>query len=869
MRPQMPLVSGTTLGLFEIRSPLGAGGMGEVYRAYDARLDREVAIKVLPQSLTSDPDRLRRFEQEARATAALNHPNILAVHQMATQDGVSYLVEELLDGETLRERLLRGPIPLRKAIDYGVQIANGLASAHDKGIIHRDLKPENLFLTKDSRVKILDFGLAKLTQIEAAAGDGATVTLHQRTDPGQVLGTVGYMSPEQVRGQAADRRSDIFALGAVLHEMLTGKRVFHRPTTADTMSAILNEEPPSISQAAPDTSLALQRVVHRCLEKNPEQRFQSASDLAFALQALSDSSAISPSTVALSRENKAYEEKKQSRVRTAVMGIALVVALGAAIASYFWTRPAPVPKVSNYVQLTHDGRLKSLIGTDGARLYLGVPPDAYRNIAEVSISGGDPTPIPGSSATTYALAVSTDGSQLLVLDAQASATETPLWSLPILGGSPRRLGDTVGRSGAWSPDGKMLAYSDGPDLFLAKADGTDSRKLITTKNFIQHLVWSPDSSHLQFDAQENKDIGPYSLWEVSVDGTGLHRLLPNGPNPACCARWTPDGKYLIFQSTNQIWALPRGGGFARSERKPIQLTSSPMSLSWPLPGKDGKKLFVVGEVQRGELMRYDKQSGQFLPFFGGISAELLTSSKDGKWVAYVSYPEGTLWRSKPDGSERLQLTYPPLSPHLLNWSPNGKTLVFTDKNSAKIYEVASEGGNPRQLIPDISGPQWDPKWSPDGDKIAFGGGSGNAASSIRVLNLASHEVSTLPGSDGRFYSPRWSPDGRYILAMSIGSDKLALYDFQTQKWSELAKGVFGYPNWSKDGQYVYVRDARGKGAILRIRVSDHKIEQVVDLKNFLPVGSYGPALTLAPDDSPLLLRDAGTQDVYALDWEEP
>jgi serine/threonine protein kinase len=865
----MTLAAGAILGQYEIRSPLGAGGMGEVYRAHDKRLDREVAIKVLPESLTADPERLRRFEQEARAAAALNHPNILAVYQMATHDGVSYMVTELLDGETLRERLIRGAIPLRKAIDYAVQIVHGLAAAHEKGIVHRDLKPENLFVTKDGRVKILDFGLAKVHAKPATSADGRTVTIEEHTDPGVVLGTVGYMSPEQVRGQNADSRSDIFTLGTILYEMVTGKPAFRKPTGADTISAILTEDPPSILQLAPNTPPGLQRVVHRCLEKSPEQRFQSASDLAFALQALSDSSAISPSTVAPGREITGQEDNKPNRLRTAVVGVALLVALAALIAAYFWTRPAPTPRVSNYVQLTHDGRLKSLIGTDGSRLYLGVPPDANRNIAEVSISGGDPTPIPTPSPTMYALAVSPDGAQLLVLDAQASATETPLWSLPILGGSPRRLGDTVGRSGAWSPDGRKLAYSDGPDLYLAKADGTDSRKLLTTKSFIQHLVWSPDGSHLQFDAQENKDVGLYSLWEVSVDGTGVHRLLPNWPDLACCARWTADGKHLVFQSGNQIWALTREGSFPRSERKPIQLTSSPMTLRWPLPSKDGKKLFVIGEVRRGELMRYDAKSAQFLPFFGGISAELFTGSKDGKWVAYVSYPEGTLWRSRPDGSERLQLTYPPLNPHLLNWSPDGKTIVFTDKNSAKIYEVSSDGGTARQFMPDVPGPQWDPKWSPDGDKIVFGGGSGSAASSIRVLNLANHEVSTLPGSHGRFYSPRWSPDGRYILAMSIGSDELALYDFQTQKWSELAKGVFGYPNWSRDGQYVYVRDARGKGAILRIRVSDHKVEQVVDLKDFLPVGSYGPALTLAPDDSPLLLRDAGTQDVYALDWEEP
>jgi serine/threonine protein kinase/Tol biopolymer transport system component len=863
----MSLAAGSRLGSFEIIALLGAGGMGEVYRARDLTLKREVAIKVLRAYCAHDPDRLRRFELEAQSAAALNHPNIVSIFHLGEHAGAPYIVTELLQGETLRGRLSRGPMRVHEVLDFGEATARGLAAAHDAGIVHRDLKPENLFITKDGRAKILDFGLAKLTQSQGASADDATAGYREVTNPGDVLGTVGYMSPEQVRGQAVDRRTDIFALGAVLHEMLTGKRAFHRPTPADTMSAILNEEAPSISEVAPETPLPLQRVVHRCLEKSPELRFQSASDLAFALEALSDSSAISPSRVALTRENKGQEDNRANRLRIAAVGVVLLV-LGGASSAYLSMRPVPVPKVSNYFQLTHDGRLKALIGTDGARLYLGAPPDQHRNIAEVSVSGGDPTTIPAPSPNMFAVAVAPDGSQLLVFDAQTSATKTPLWSLPILGGSPRRLGDTVGRSGAWSPDGEKLAYTDGGDLFLAKADGTESRKLITTRNFIQHLVWSPDGSHLQFDAQENKDIGPYSLWEVSVGGTELHRLLLGQPNSACCARWTADGKYLVFQSSNQIWALPRGSGFHRSEPKPVQLTSSPLSLTWPLPSKDGKKLFVIGELRRGELARYDAKSGQFSPYFGGISAEFFADSNDGQWVAYVSYPEGTLWRSKPDGSQRLQLTYPPLKPHTLRWSPDGKTIVFTETNSAKIYEVASEGGSPRQLMPDVPGPQWDPNWSPNGDKIVFGGGSGDTASSIRVLDLASHQVSTLPGSLG-LYSPRWSPDGRHILAMSIESSRLVLFDFQMQKWTELAKGVFAYPNWSKDGHYIYLRDAKGKGAVLRIRISDHKVEQVVDLKNFNAVGSYGPALALTSDDSPLLLRDLGTQDVYVLDWEAP
>ncbi len=280
------LPPGTKLGEYEVKSLLGAGGMGEVYRARDSRLGRDVAIKVLPAFLSADSDRLRRFEQEARAAAALNHPNILAVFQMGTYQGAPYLVSELLEGETLREQVKRGRLSIRKAIDYGVQIARGLAAAHEKGIIHRDLKPENLFVTKDGRVKILDFGLAKLTQ--PGSQDSAD-TLTKGTEAGVVMGTVGYMAPEQVRGQSADHRADIFAFGAILYEMLAGKRAFQKPTSADTMAAILNEDPPGISQVVTNIPPALQRVVHRCLEKNPEQRFQSASDLAFALDALSES----------------------------------------------------------------------------------------------------------------------------------------------------------------------------------------------------------------------------------------------------------------------------------------------------------------------------------------------------------------------------------------------------------------------------------------------------------------------------------------------------------------------------------------------------------------------------------------------------
>ncbi len=331
--PRVTLAAGTKLGEYEVKSLVGSGGMGEVYRARDSRLGRDVAIKVLPSSLSADPDRLRRFEQEARAAAALNHPNILAVHQMGTHEGAPYLVSELLEGETLREQIKLGRIVVRRAIDYGVQIARGLAAAHEKGIVHRDLKPENLFVTKDGRVKILDFGLAKLTQPQSSSGSSA-LTLTEGTEAGVVMGTVGYMAPEQVRGQSTDHRADIFAFGAILYEMLAGKRAFQKPTSPETMSAILNEDPPGISQVTTNIPPAMHRVVHRCLEKNPEQRFQSASDLAFALDALSDSGGSSSST-------RAKDVVTGAAITWKVIVPAVAIGLLLSVGGYFYFNSRP------------------------------------------------------------------------------------------------------------------------------------------------------------------------------------------------------------------------------------------------------------------------------------------------------------------------------------------------------------------------------------------------------------------------------------------------------------------------------------------------------------------------------------------------
>ena len=873
----MPLSPHQSVDHYEIIVLIGSGGMGEVYRARDTRLNRDVAIKVLPGLSTAESDRLRRFELEARAAAALNHPNILAVYQMGMHQGTPYLVSELLEGETLRERLKHGALPLRKVVDYGIQIAKGLAAAHEKGIVHRDLKPENLFLTKDGQVKILDFGLARLTQPKES--ELAQSSHEVQTMAGMLMGSMGYMSPEQVRGQSADRRSDIFTFTAVLYEMLTGQRAFQKATSIDAMSAILNEEPTPLAQRMPNAPPGLERVLQRGLEKNPEQRFQSASDLGFALEA-----AAGPvQSVYTSNYNVQDKRAPLSRRFLAMIGAAVLVIL--AVVAYTWLRPMPAPQVANYVQLTHDGLQKSLIGSDGSRLFLTVVDSGVDDTVAVPVTGGESTRIAMPAPSMFPVDLSPDGSSFLVVEGSGYPATGSLWSLPVLGDSPRRLGDAAGHVAAWSSDGKLLAFGKDADVYLAKGDGSDIRKLTTMRNLVSGLAISPDGSRVQVETEEISQsgtsvvAGERSIWQVSAKGSEPTALIPEWQNTnECCGRWTADGRYFVFQSEGQIWALAGESRFLQRRAKPMQLTSSPMQLQSPLPSKDGKKLFVVGMTFRGELTSFDVKTGKPSLFLGGISADWVDASRDGKQVAYVSYPQGDLWKSNADGTNRVQLTFPPVKPVLPRWSPDGQTILFFDFPSGqtkpgKMYEIPAAGGTPRELIPDDKQNEQDATWSADGKQIAYAGDANdaivrNSGPAIKILDVQTEKTSPLPGSQGMF-SPRWSPDGRYIVAMTSDSSKLMLFDFKTQSWKQIGSGTLSWLNWSRDGQYVYAKDLSDNGSVERFRVPDGKVDRVVDLKDFVLTGLGGGAVSVAPDGSPLLLRDRGTQDIYALDWVQP
>jgi eukaryotic-like serine/threonine-protein kinase len=867
----MALATGTKIGSYEIVALLGAGGMGEVYRARDQQLGREVAIKMLPSFVSRDPDRLRRFEQEARAAAALNHPNILAVYQLGTYEGAPYLVSELLEGSTLREQLLRGPLPIRKAVEYGIQTAHGLAAAHEKGIVHRDLKPENLFLTKDGRIKILDFGLAKLLPNRHASEPG-TPTLSEGTEPGVVLGTVGYMSPEQVRGQAADDRADLFAFGAILYEMLTGKRAFHKPTSPETMSAILNEEPPAISQTVPSLPPALQRVVQRCLEKSPEQRFHSASDLAFALEALSDSG---------SAATGAFAQVKSRRHWGWIVTAACATV--AVVAAVLWVKlPPAAPVVESVVQLTNDGQSKTgSIETDGSRIYFNEGPSGSFRIAQVSVNGGQTGTIPTTLVNPQIVGLTADGSSLFVDVSAPVPTQVTLWSIPLPAGDARRLGDSQIGDASLFPDGRLI-YTLGNDVFSAEKDGSNPRKLsgLSTDGTAPRV--SPDGKKIVFSATTANGQG-WMINEASSDGSGTRSILTAGPGlPAsvCCLRWTSNGKYILFGGPSavrtDIWAISDDKPLLKGSPAAVPLTNGPVSYDYFASSRDAKQIFAIGAQRRGELVRYDSKARAFVPFLGGISAYDATFSRDGKWVAYLSYPEHTLWRSRADGSDRLQLTYPPMVVDFPRISPDGTKVAFST-NDGNAYIASMENGKPQKISDNTLGHPTAPDWSPDGNLLAVTfevtvtqSSAGHLESMI--FDTRTGKLSPVPDSDGTI-GP-WFATQDTLIATSLDQSKFLLFAFKTGRWTDLITNADKFANWemSPDGNYFFYETAGNDPKIFRMRIKDRFVEEVASLKGFRPVEDPylgNSELNVTPDNAPVLTRDIGTEEVYAISVKWP
>ena len=493
-----------------------------------------------------------------------------------------------------------------------------------------------------------------------------------------------------------------------------------------------------------------------------------------------------------------------------------------------------------------------------------------------AVSSLAPLPSPTGSELSPVLDYSPARSELLL---RGGLDLSPLWALSVPGGSaPRRLGDFLVEDAAWSPDGQSIVYSKINELYTAKADGSEPRKLAPTHGFPLYLRWSPDRKLLRFTTSKYPDNLRTSLWEVSSDGSNLHPLFPDWLSREDeGGSWTPDGRYFIFRSVRNgrgsIYAMrERRGLLDRGVSAPIELTSGPLSFSIPVSSMDGKQIFVDGFLDRGELMRYDQQRRTWARYLSGISAADLDFSRDGEWVTYTLVPEGTLWRSRVDGSERLQLTIPPLRTSMPRWSPDGKNIVFTGLKPGgvwTIYLLPADGGTPEALAPG-NHLQQDPNWSLDGTRIVYGEGNFSPAA-IHVFDLRSHRVSDLPESKGLF-SPRWSPDGRFIVAMAalLPATKLMLFDLSRQKWQEWFQAPsIAYPAFSRSGKYLYFSDS--SAGFYRVRLGDNKVERVaqIDVRGEMKMDDFWFWTGLTPDDSPMFLRDASTREIYALDVDFP
>ncbi len=817
----MVLTSGTKIGPYEIQSPLGAGGMGEVYRARDTRLERSVAIKILPAVFSSDTDRLQRFQQEARVLSSLNHHNLLAIFDVGAQNGSYYLVAELLEGETLRERLNAGPLPLRKAVDYGIQMANGLGAAHDKQIVHRDLKPDNVFITKDGRVKILDFGLAKPTP---EAGENTATAAGPATLPGVVLGTAGYMAPEQVRGKTADVRSDIFSFGAILYEMVAGQRAFHGESSIETMNAILKDDPPEISTLTKNISPAMERLIRRCLEKAPEERFQSAHDLAFALEAVSGISGTAATQVVSVRSPRKLR-------------LALLSSLAAALAlvlGFFAGMRAGVPQHPTFHQLIFGrGYIETARFTpDGQNVIYGA---TWNNqpfeIFSTRLEGLESRSLGLQSANI--LGIASNGQMALGLGWHHTVnwmTTGTLGEVSLSGGSPRPLLEKV-CDGDISKDGKQFAIvrCAGSEQTLEFPVG---KVLYRTNGYISHVRIAPQADAIAFC--DHPVLGDDRGYVATADLEGKLTRLTRVWSSVRGLAWQPSGEEIWFTASPQedaqiLMAVSRAGRLR-------VLLSSPAYLWLQDISTDGKVL--LGNSQESSptaIHRANAPSDQILDL---ASESTITTgvSNDGSLIAvdYSGSGSGSdyaVYVVKMDGSPPVRLG----DGSAMGITPDGKWIMALLPSTNSTFRLLPTGaGETRTFeVSPVHALDYYGNWVRDGSKFEFLGAEPGKPTRAYVLDTTTGKAS--PVTPEGTTDPLISPDGKTIAARDP-QQNFQLYPLDGGE-PQLVRGL-------KDGELPIQWDTSNTKLYVWDRTFPAHVF-LVDLKT----GARQPWTTLVPPDS--------------------
>jgi serine/threonine protein kinase len=792
------LSSGDRLGPYRIEGPLGAGGMGEVYRARDTRLDRDVAVKVVPAHLAAAPEALARFEREAKSVAALSHPGILAIHDFGREGETSYAVMELLEGETLRYRLADGALPLRKAVDYAGQIAHGLAAAHARGVVHRDLKPENLFVTGDGRVKILDFGLARQDEVPGGGSDTHSPTLARATDPGSVLGTVGYMSPEQVRGQTADARSDIFSFGAVLHEMLTGRRAFQRETAAETMTAILKEEPVALASGTDTTAAGLPpglaRLVSRCLEKNPEERFQSARDLAFALEAASTASSTTSRTQ-VSTLGRASAWKRALPLAWLAAG-----AVVGAVAMQRLTAPAPTEPPRSR-PLTFSGQDRDPAASpDGRLVAFSSTRDGTSRIWIKQLQGGGEAPL--TSGPDRFPRFSPDGSSVLFIRVGGAPS---VHRIGLVGGEPRRLLENVAQAD-WLPDGARIAFlrqshsRPGESAAPTRQWQVGVRELASGR---EQVLYSPESNATHFlrVSPDGRTLGViegpsilntrYELTLVDLASGAVRKAIAPG-NPLGCLAWTGGRGIALARAGSP---LGDGGGapargflldLARARERSLLFTGGLFPLAGSLDARSGS-CDVLGPGQLVLDQIEWRMNLSEVALAGEAAPRALTSG---------------------DSRDRQPA-----------YSPDGSRIVFSSNRSGNmdLWILDTRTGALRQLTDDPA-QDWDPGFTPDGRHVLWSSDrSGNLEIWIAGDDGSGARQLTRDGVDAE--NPTATEDGRFVVYTSAHPERFGLWRIRRDGSDDhrLVAGAALVPEVSPDGRRVlFITDNREGGRFIRV-----------------------------------------------------